>query len=64
MPNGQYISPTAWHQLYANGIVIKDIRHKLFTGWMEPPVLMEPPLGAPASRPPVLPAQPTAIDAL
>jgi fluoride ion exporter CrcB/FEX len=38
MPNGQYISPTAWHQLYANGIVIKDIRHKLFTGWMEPPV--------------------------
>jgi hypothetical protein len=38
MPNGQYISPTAWHQLYASGIVIKDIRHKLFTGWMEPPV--------------------------
>jgi hypothetical protein len=38
MPNGQYISPTAWHQLYAAGIVIKDIRHKLFTGWMEPPM--------------------------
>ncbi len=38
MPNGQYISPTAWHQLYASGIVIKDIRHKLFTGWMEPPL--------------------------
>jgi hypothetical protein len=38
MPNGQYISPTAWHQLYANGIVIKDVRHKLFTGWMEPPL--------------------------
>ena len=37
MPNGQYISPAAWHQLYANGIVIKDIRHKLFTQWMEPP---------------------------
>ena len=30
-------SAGAWHQLYANGIVIKDIRHKLFTGWMEPP---------------------------
>ncbi len=38
MPNGQYISPTAWFQLYANGIVIKDVRHKLFTQWMEPPV--------------------------
>ncbi len=37
MPNGQYISPTAWHQAYASGIVIKDIRHKLFTGWAEPP---------------------------
>jgi hypothetical protein len=37
MPNGQYISPTAWHQLYASGIVIRDIRHKLFTGWVEPP---------------------------
>ena len=22
MPNGQYISPTAWHQLYANGIIL------------------------------------------
>jgi hypothetical protein len=30
----------------------------------EPPVLMEPPLGAPAAGPPVLPAQPTAIGAL
>jgi hypothetical protein len=37
MPNGQYISPAAWHQLYQSGIVIKDIRHKLFTDWMEPP---------------------------
>ena len=38
MPNGQDITPSAWWQLYANGIVIKDVRHKLYTGWMEPPV--------------------------
>lgn len=37
MPNGQYISPTAWHQLYASGIVITNIQHKLFTGWTNPP---------------------------
>ena len=37
MPNGEYISPSLWHQYYANGIFIKDIRHKLFTDWMEPP---------------------------
>ena len=25
-------------QGYGNGVILKDIRHKLFTGWMEPPV--------------------------
>jgi hypothetical protein len=37
MPNGQYVSPQQWHQLYANGIMIRDVRHKLFTEWLEPP---------------------------
>ena len=37
MPNGQDTTPTAWFQLYASGIVLKDVRHKLFKGWTEPP---------------------------
>jgi hypothetical protein len=35
MPNGQEVGSL---QAYASGIVLKDIRHKLYTGWMEPPV--------------------------
>src|SRR5262249_55282921 len=36
-PNGSYISPQQWHALYAVGIVIRDVRHKLFTGSLPPP---------------------------
>jgi hypothetical protein len=39
MPGGQYVSPEAWHQAYQDGIIIKDIRHKLFTDWNQPPPL-------------------------
>ena len=35
MPNGQFVGQ---RQAYANGIILQDIRHTLFTGWMEPPV--------------------------
>ncbi|MCX6873778.1 MAG: hypothetical protein NTW21_08215, partial [Verrucomicrobia bacterium] len=37
MPNGQYLTPGLC-QAYANGIVLRDMRHKLFAGWTEPPV--------------------------
>ena len=36
MPNGEDVSVMG--QTYASGIIIKDIRHKLFTAWMEPPL--------------------------
>jgi autotransporter-associated beta strand protein len=36
-PNGTYISPQLWHALYAQGVVIRDVRHKLFTGSLIPP---------------------------
>ncbi|MGD0596520.1 MAG: MopE-related protein [Sedimentisphaerales bacterium] len=38
MPNGEDASLSGVGQAYASGIVIKDIRHKLFTDWMEPPL--------------------------
>jgi hypothetical protein len=36
-PNEAYVSPAQWHALYAQGIVIKDVRHKLFTQALVPP---------------------------
>jgi hypothetical protein len=39
MPNGEYTSPSGAGQAYASGIVIKNIRQKLFTVWAEPPTL-------------------------
>ncbi|MSU57603.1 MAG: HYR domain-containing protein [Pedosphaera sp.] len=36
-PNEAYVSPAKWHALYAQGIVIRDVRHKLFTGSLPPP---------------------------
>ena len=36
-PNGAYISPAQWHALYAEGIVIRDVRHSFFTQSMPPP---------------------------
>ena len=36
-PNGAYVSPQQWHALYAQGIVIKNVSHRLFTGAFQPP---------------------------
>src|SRR5262249_40115187 len=36
-PKGVYVSPQLWHALFAQGIVIRDVRHKLFTGSLVPP---------------------------
>jgi hypothetical protein len=36
-PNDVYISPALFHQLYAQGIVIKDVRHQFFTQSLPPP---------------------------
>jgi hypothetical protein len=36
-PNGNYVSPAQCHALFAEGIVIKDVRHKLFTQAFQPP---------------------------
>jgi hypothetical protein len=36
-PNDKYVSPDQWHALYAQGIVIKDVSHKLFTTSMPSP---------------------------
>jgi hypothetical protein len=36
-PNDVYVSPATWHALYAQGIVIKDVRHKWFSTAMQPP---------------------------
>ena len=39
MPNGEHASLSGEGQTYADGIVIKNIRQKLFTNWDEPPAL-------------------------
>jgi hypothetical protein len=39
MPNGEYASLSGAGQVYADIIVIKNIRQKLFTVWVEPPTL-------------------------
>ena len=36
-PGGVYVSPQLWHALFAQGIVIRDVRHKFFTGGLQPP---------------------------
>src|SRR6185295_11782231 len=36
-PTDAYISPAKWHALYAQGIVITNVRHKLFTQSLPPP---------------------------
>jgi hypothetical protein len=41
--NGVYISPSLFHQLYANGIIIRDIKHRQFTGGQPPPPVGGPP---------------------
>ena len=42
-PTGVYISPQLWHVLFNNGIVIRDVRHKIFTGGLRPPAPGQPP---------------------
>ncbi len=39
MPNGQYMAPLANYTgpAYGNGIMIRNMRHDLFTGWADPP---------------------------
>jgi hypothetical protein len=37
--NVVYVSPALWHVSYANGIVIRDIRHRKFTNHLPPPIL-------------------------
>jgi len=36
-PQGEYISPQRWHQLYANGIIISNVSHRRFTQSQPPP---------------------------
>jgi uncharacterized repeat protein (TIGR01451 family) len=36
-PDDAYVSPAQWHALYAQGIVIQNVSHKLFTGSLLPP---------------------------
>lgn len=36
-PQGVYVSPADYHVLYANGVIVKDIRHFAFTQSMPPP---------------------------
>jgi uncharacterized repeat protein (TIGR01451 family) len=36
-PNDAYVSPAQWHALYGQGIVIKNVSHKFFTGSLLPP---------------------------
>jgi hypothetical protein len=38
-PIANYVTPAEWHQAYASGIIIKDVKHKLFTASIEPPAL-------------------------
>jgi len=42
-PNDQYVSPAEYHILLANGIMIKDVKHKLFTLSANPPPVGAPP---------------------
>ncbi|PWU08968.1 MAG: hypothetical protein C5B50_28640, partial [Verrucomicrobia bacterium] len=35
--NSQYISPSTWHALYANGVIISNVTHKRFLANMPPP---------------------------
>src|SRR5262249_13547333 len=37
--NGLYISPAQWHALFAQGIVIRDVRHRFFLQNFPPPGL-------------------------
>jgi hypothetical protein len=37
--NGVYVTPAMWHASFANGIVIRDVRHRLFTASVAPPAL-------------------------
>lgn len=45
-PTGTYITPALFHQLYAKGIIIRDLRHRRFTGGLPPP----PPGGPPQTH--------------
>ena len=36
-PKSVYITPELWHVLYANGIIIRDVRHRFFTHNLPPP---------------------------
>src|SRR5262249_54237031 len=36
-PDGAYVSPQKWHALFAQGIVISNVRHKFFTQSRQPP---------------------------
>jgi hypothetical protein len=36
-PNDAYVSPAQWHALYAQGVVIQNVSHKLFTSSLLPP---------------------------
>ena len=38
MPNGQYASTLATWQEYANGVVLKNVRNRHFTQWVDPPL--------------------------
>jgi len=36
-PNGQYVQPQGGQLVFPGGILIRDLRNKLFTMWVEPP---------------------------
>ena len=36
-PLAQYVSPQSWHQAYPNGLLVREVRHKLFTQSLLPP---------------------------
>ena len=38
-PNDLYVSPQLFHILFAQGIVIRDVKHRFFTGALPPPAL-------------------------
>ena len=38
MPNGQYVSTQPLWQGYANGVMLRGVRDKQFTQWMDPPL--------------------------
>ncbi|MCX6879766.1 MAG: HYR domain-containing protein [Verrucomicrobia bacterium] len=39
MPNGQYVMPPSGRQSYACGIMLRELKLRQFTQWMEPPLL-------------------------